>query len=72
MSKRAPLSFNTEKVVPAIVTPVSETRLFTNAQTNKKIRKRATVQMIKQNKEGKGGNLLLGTYCQKPPNSSNY
>jgi hypothetical protein len=46
MSKRAPLSFNAEKVIP--VAPTPETRLPTNTQTsnpvNDKTNKRATNQ----------------------------
>jgi len=59
MSKRAPLSFNTEKVVPAIVTPVSETRLFTNAQTNKQENKKTRNRANDKTKQGREGRQFI-------------
>src|SRR5476651_2215025 len=56
MSKRAPLSFNTEKVVPAPVVPATKTRLQPNVQTdkqdNKKTRKHANDE-TKKSREGR-------------------
>jgi hypothetical protein len=57
MSKRAPLSFNTDKVVPpAPMVPTNKTRLPTNAQTDKqennKTRKRANDE-TKKGREGR-------------------
>lgn len=56
MSKRAPLSFNTEKVVPTGIVSASKTRLPENVQTNKqennKTRKRANDE-TKKGREGR-------------------
>lgn len=56
MSKRAPLSFNTEKVVPATIVPVSKTSLPVNVQTkqqeNSKTHKRANAE-TKKGREGR-------------------
>jgi len=59
MSKRAPLSFNTEKVVPASVVPVTKTRLQKNVQTDKQENKKPRKHANDETKKGREGRQFI-------------
>ncbi|MEQ1789324.1 MAG: ribbon-helix-helix domain-containing protein [Rickettsiales bacterium] len=59
MSKRAPLSFNTEKAVLASVVPSDETRLPTNKQTKQQKNTKTRKQINDETKKGREGRQFI-------------
>jgi len=58
MSKRAPLSFNTEKIVPASVLPV-KTRMPANKQTDKPENNQTRKRANDETKKGRAGRQFI-------------
>ena len=65
MSKRAPLSFNTESVTPAPITRLSasaQTEKHSNGQTSKHQNDGATIRANAQTKRGRAGRQFLAAH----------
>jgi len=62
MNKRAPLSFNTEKVTTASLTPAGKTSLPSNAQTEKRENAQSNKRANTQTKKGRAGRQFLAAH----------
>lgn len=59
MSKRAPLSFNTEKIVTPAIAPIGKTRLPAKAQTSKPENNKTRKQANDEPKKGREGRQFI-------------
>lgn len=59
MAKRAPLSFNTEKVTPAPVAPVNKALSKTNVQTDKQDNNKTRKRANDETKQGRAGRQFI-------------